>query len=185
MKQSPREFNALVHSFLIDAGFTQSDADSCIYSRITDGKLLIVAVYVDDIISAGKGDHLHSFRKKLQSTFKIDPNSGGDLQWYLGLRFCNNKNGISIDQNLYIKQKLEKFEPFIGSSNLKCSAPLPANVASIIEDADSSTEVEPDFPYRQMVGSLMYAMVGTRIDICYAVSVVSQFLQSPKKPIVT
>ena len=32
-----------------------------------------------------------------------------------------------------------------------------------------------------MVGSLMYAMVGTRFDICYAVSVVSQFLQAPKK----
>lgn len=181
MKQSPREFNALVHSFLLSEGFAQSDADSCIYLRNKEDQLLIVAVYVDDIISAGTGEYLNAFRKKLQTKFNIDPKSGGELQWYLGLRFNSNKSGISIDQNLYIKQKLEKFSSFIGQPDLKCSAPLPANVASIIEEAATSTEIEPNFPYRQMVGSLMYAMVGTRFDICYAVSVVSQFLQAPKK----
>ena len=162
-------------------GFAQSDADSCIYLRNKEDQLLIVAVYVDDIISAGTGEYLNAFRKKLQTKFNIDPKSGGELQWYLGLRFNSNKSGISIDQNLYIKQKQEKFSSFIGQPDLKCSAPLPANVASIIEDAATSTEIEPNFPYRQMVGSLMYAMVGTRFDICYAVSVVSQFLQAPKK----
>ena len=65
MKQSPREFNALVDSFLLSEGFTQSDADSCIYLRNKDDQLLIVAVYVDEIISAGKGEHLQVFRKKL------------------------------------------------------------------------------------------------------------------------
>jgi hypothetical protein len=39
----------------------------------------------------------------------------------------------------------------------------------------------PDFPYRSSVGSLMYAMVGTRPDIAAAVSVVSRYLEKPKK----
>lgn len=181
MKQSPREFNLVVHNFLTGEGFVQSEADSCIYLRISGEEILVVAVYVDDIISAGRGQSLESFRKKLQNKFNIEPSSGGLLQWYLGLRFASNKKGISIDQNLYIKQKLEKFTNHIGPLNLKCSAPLPANVASILEDAVDSNETESNFPYRQMVGSLMYAMIGTRFDICYAVSVVSQFLENPKR----
>ena len=181
LKQSPREFNLLVHDFLTSECFTQSEADSCIYIRGSGDDVLLVAVYVDDIITAGRGINLTQFRGKLQSKFNIDPKSGGEIQWYLGLRFDTKKKNISIDQTLYIKQKLEKYESFIGPPNLKCSAPLPSNVASIIEDAETSNVIEDTFPYRQMVGSLMYAMVGTRFDICYAVSVVSQFLQSPKK----
>jgi len=109
MKQIPREFNLVVHNFLTGEGFVQSEADSCIYLRISGEKILVVAVYVDDIISVGKGKSLESFRKTLQNKFNIEPSSGGLLQWYLGLRFASNKNGIPIDQNLYIKQKLEIF----------------------------------------------------------------------------
>jgi len=38
-----------------------------------------------------------------------------------------------------------------------------------------------EFPYAQAVGSLMYAMVCTRSEIAYAISVVSRFLSCPGK----
>lgn len=38
-----------------------------------------------------------------------------------------------------------------------------------------------EIPYSQAVGSLMYAMVCTRADIAYAVSVVSRFMSNPGK----
>jgi hypothetical protein len=34
-------------------------------------------------------------------------------------------------------------------------------------------------PYREAVGSLMYASMGTRPDITFAVSTVAQFLENP------
>ena len=34
-------------------------------------------------------------------------------------------------------------------------------------------------PYREAVGSLMYAVVGTRPDIAYAVSYLAQFMSNP------
>jgi hypothetical protein len=35
-------------------------------------------------------------------------------------------------------------------------------------------------PYKSVVGSLMYAMVCTQLDIAYYVGVVSQYLFNPK-----
>ena len=36
-------------------------------------------------------------------------------------------------------------------------------------------------PYSNVVGSLMYAMIGTRLDIEYGVSLVSRFMNKPTK----
>ena len=36
-------------------------------------------------------------------------------------------------------------------------------------------------PYSSTIGSLMYAMICTKSDIAYAVSVVSRFLTNPEK----
>jgi hypothetical protein len=44
---------------------------------------------------------------------------------------------------------------------------------------DNSELVDSDVPYREAVGSLMYLAVCTRPDIAYAVSLVSQVLNSP------
>ena len=36
-------------------------------------------------------------------------------------------------------------------------------------------------PYENLIGSIMYAMVRTRLDLSYAVSVVSRFMEDPCK----
>ena len=36
-------------------------------------------------------------------------------------------------------------------------------------------------PYQQLVGSLMYAMVGTRPDLAYAVGILAQHMQEPRR----
>jgi hypothetical protein len=36
-----------------------------------------------------------------------------------------------------------------------------------------------DIPYQNVMGSLMYAMVATRADLTFAISVVSQFMPKP------
>ena len=73
-------------------------------------------------------------------------------------------------------QKLKQFKHLIGPGER--SAPLPAHYQAILAQAEKEP-LEKDFPYRQLVGSLMYAMVGTRPDLAAAVSVVSRFLEKP------
>lgn len=179
LKQSPREFHSLVNNFLVGEGFQPNEADPCAYQKLVNGHFIIVAVYVDDIITAGKRDAVSDFRLKLHSHFNMD--GGGDLNWYLGIHFSKKNGNRTLDQTQYVNQKLKSFKSFIGSPGLKQSSPLPTNVQELLEKAYVSTDYEPNFPYRQMVGGLMYAMVGTRFDLCYAVSIVSQFLHEPKK----
>ena len=64
LKQSGRNWNNLLHEYLQKEGFTQSQADPCVYVRMIDSKrCVIVIVWVDDIIIAASHLSLLSGRK--------------------------------------------------------------------------------------------------------------------------
>ena len=71
LKQSPREWNEVIHKFLISENFKQSQADSCIYVKRKNENVIFVGVYVDDIISIGQGKFLEQFRTKMQEKFQM------------------------------------------------------------------------------------------------------------------
>ena len=81
---------------------------------------------------------------------------------------------------VYINQKLLEFDSFL-EKDTKRSIPLDPNFQKLLIEADESQEFEPEFPYRQIVGSLMYAAIGTRFDISTAVGIASRFLENPKQ----
>ena len=63
----------------------------------------------------------------------------------------------------------------------KRKTPLDINFQKLLEYAQLSDEVESSFPYREVVGSLMYAATGTRPDIMAALGIASRFVSNPKK----
>ena len=97
----------------------------------------------------------------------------------LGMEVIQDENGIKISQKQYIEQKLEEFKGYL-EPNIKRKVPLDPNFQRQLITATKSKELENDFPYRSMVGSLMYASTGTRPDIAAAVGVVSRYLANPK-----
>lgn len=50
------------------------------------------------------------------------------------------------------------------------------------KEAQEDKEFMDHIPYKFVVGSLMYAMVSTRLYISHAVGVVSKFMSNPGKP---
>ncbi|MEY5045629.1 MAG: hypothetical protein RL713_854, partial [Bacteroidota bacterium] len=175
LKQSPREWNHVIHDYLLSLKFTQSKADPCVYAK--QSPLIIIGVYVDDIATVGKESDVLHFRKQLRKEFGIT--QGGPLDWYLGIsiqKFSDDR--ITLDQMVYLKQKLEEFKDYIPQGGI--SSPLPQNYQRILQDAEGEELYKGSFPYRKIVGSIMYAMLGTRPDLACAISVVSQFLDRPK-----
>ena len=124
MKQSPREWNEVVNAFMIEQQFTQLESDSCVYIKKTPGSIIIVAVYVDDILTCGQDNstELHEFRSALHKRFNMD--KGGLIKQFLGLNFTFLDDGsITIDQKHYLNSKLEEFFPYIGNGSRSSALP--------------------------------------------------------------
>ena len=66
LKQSTRCWNSALDVQLKAMGFAQSTSDPCIYTS-TKGEVFIIAVYVDDILLAGKTDERIAEVKKALS----------------------------------------------------------------------------------------------------------------------
>lgn len=166
LKQSPRERNLVLHKYLVSRGFIQSKADTCIYVNVEK---------VDDIVTVRKPQDADIFRKNLRAEYGIT--EGRLLEWYLGIAFNQLENGsITLDQKVYLDQKLYEFKEYIG--NERKSSPLPHNYQKLLQDAEDEEISAEKFPYRKTVGNLMYAMLATRPDLSCAISVVSQYLEN-------
>ena len=77
-------------------------------------------------------------------------------------------------------------ETIIGRFNLENANPVttPMDPGMRLSKSQSpTTEEEKDdmtnVPYRELIGSLMYAAVATRPDIAHAITALSQFLENP------
>ena len=88
---------------------------------------------------------------------------------------------LFISQSRYVSKVLERF-------GMMDSKPVmtPLGAQFRLSDDMSPTSYAKklqmaEIPYSRAVGSLMYAMVCTRADIAYAVSVVSKFMSNPSK----
>ena len=103
----------------------------------------------------------------------------GEINHFLGLHITRDrsKRRLSIDQRHYICTILERFNL---TSARPTFTPLAAGtklVANQGQDSDADLRKR----YQSIVGSLMYAMLGTRPDICFAVNRLSQFGANPNQ----
>ena len=174
LKQSGRNWNNLLHTYLINENFTQSLADPCVYVRTTeDERCVIVIVWVDDIIIAtSDSNSLQRVKKSLKDRFKMT--DLGVLKWFLGTEFQCSESSIKMNQTRYIEKILAKFK----MTDCK-PKPTPCVLGLDKVLGEESPEMDDPRPYRAIVGSLIYVMTGTRPDLCYIVTKLSQKMSKP------
>jgi hypothetical protein len=131
-------------------------------------------VYVDDILIASNDcaadGVLNRLKQTLSSTFRMK--DLGPVSFCLGIEFHQRKDGsITMSQAKYTKEILSRFK--MENCNAVCT-PLDGNKLAKPTENESSPD---NYPYQQLIGSLMYLAVSTRPDIAFAVSMLSQFNQ--------
>ena len=173
LKQSGRNWNNVLHDVLTQNGFKQSLSDTCMYTKLTNVSKVVIIVWVDDIIIAGPNNHVISEIKCiLQSKFKMK--DMGLLSWFLSIQFENEEGCIKMNQTKLIEQILNKFQMI----NCKPKS-TPCDLAANKLSENDSKLLDDVKLYQSMVGSLIYIMSCTRPDICYSVTMLSQYLTKP------
>ncbi|XP_047482942.1 uncharacterized mitochondrial protein AtMg00810-like [Penaeus chinensis] len=100
----------------------------------------------------------------------------GKLNWFLGMSFVTGKDYIEVNQTKYVEKILDRFNMSdCYARNIPCD-PSIVNTSTV-----ESNELINATLYREVVGSLIYIMTGTRPDLCYVVSKLSQYMSKPTK----
>jgi hypothetical protein len=80
-----------------------------LYIKVSQGNILLIEFYVDDIIFGSDDDRLRKkFAKDMQNEFEMS--LLGELSFFLGLQICQRNQGIFISQTKYIIEMLKRFK---------------------------------------------------------------------------
>lgn len=171
LRQAPRAWNAKLDQTLAALKFEKCPSESAIYRERKGDSLLVVGVYVDDLVITGdKASDIDQFKKQMKTMFKMS--DLGLLSYYLGIEVHQTEHGVALCQSGYASKILDK----LGMSDCNpTQAPIEEKLK--LSKASKSAEVDAT-QYRSLVGSLRY-LVHTRPDICYAVGIVSRFMERP------
>lgn len=170
LKQSPRCWNQKFNCVLTQFGFEQFDSDKCVYRGSVHGDLVLLVIYVDDgLLLSPSENALKIVLAKLQTNFEVKVCKVNN---FVGLEIVQEEDYIFIHQENYINKLIEKF-------GMKEANPVDIPADPNQDLTGNQTDELFDGPYREVVGSLIFAAIVSRPDIAYAVGVVSRFLNNP------
>ena len=138
LKQSPRCWNSALDAQLKKMGFVQTTSDPCLYTS-TEGETFIIAVYVDDILLAGKSDkQIKEAKEALAKQFEVK--DMGELHYFLGMNIAQNQRAgnIWIGQPAYTENILNKF----GMENAKAVNTPTAAGTKLVKADDCDDDIK-------------------------------------------
>lgn len=181
LKQSGRRWYQRLCEILVDnLAFTRCDVDHSVFFKTSGHDLIIILVHVDDCTIAATALKLISWVKEGVKEF-VEITDLGEIHWLLGIELKRDRQSgkIMLSQRSYIDASLRRF----GLEDTKpVSTPMdPATRLTTDHSPKSTLEIArmSKVPYQEAVGTLMYASLGTRPDITYAVQVLSKFSKNP------
>ena len=181
LKQAPRQWYKKFEFVMCEQGYKKTTSDHCVFvKKFSNDDFIILLLYVDDMLIIGKNvSKIDRLKKQLGDSFAMKDMEAA--KQILGIRIMRDKKEkkLWLSQEHYVKRVLQRFQ----MENAKAvSTPLATHFKLSAKQSPSNEAEKLDMervPYASAVGSLMYAMVCTRLDIAHAVGTVSRFLSNP------
>lgn len=173
LKQAPRAWNSRIDVFFRENGYVQCPHEHSLYMKVnSNGDVLLICLYVDDLIFTGNNSHMiKEFKKAMTQEFEMT--DIGLMSFFLGIEVKQNNEGIFISQEAYAKEILKRFN----MNNCKpVSTPIECGVK--LSKIGEGQVIDATL-FKSMVGSLRY-LTCTRPDILYSVGLVSRYMEEPK-----
>jgi hypothetical protein len=180
-KQAPRNWNTMLNKYLESIGFKPNASDPCFYTKViseTENAFLII--YVDDILLAATTQKIvDDIAKQISTEFKIGLSDNVNRFLNMDINVQRELHRVTISQERYIRDIWAKFGLQVKDS---VRSPLLEGFrVNITEEekgaggAQSSDAYVANFPYQEMLGSLLFLAVCTRPNIAYAVGYLARF----------
>ncbi len=171
LKQTSKMWYDIIHKFLIDLEFKRSNSNHTVF---TDPRTSIyLAMYVDDLLLFDLNlNHLQNIQNQLKQRFKMT--NLRQLSHYLDMKIIINsdRDQLMLTQNIYLKKILKQFEmnefKFV---SIFMKSKVINLLMSAIDEADQATIKW----YQQLIESLMWSAMHTRLDLAYSMRVLSRY----------
>lgn len=162
LKQAPKWWHQKFNDVILSSGFKMNHCDKCVYNRFDDSRQgVIICLYVDDMLIFGTNqDLVDQVKEFLSSKFFIKDMGVADV--ILGIRIKCQVQGIALSQSHYIEKVLKRLNSEYCTS---VSIPFVPGEKLMPNEGKAISQLE----YSRVIGSLMYAMTSTRLDISFAV----------------
>ena len=180
LKQAPRLWNFEMNHCLTSLGFTAHLVSPCIYIKTeSDSTFSLIFLWVDDIIIGSTLARMQSIKDSVALHFQIT--DLGQATYFLGLQFERNTSNkhIFIHQSKLISSVISQVQLLDASP-----VPVPMDPYSKLSISDCPADAAQklamtQFPYRSVIGSLLYLSLCTRPDISSAVNILSRYVSNP------
>jgi Reverse transcriptase (RNA-dependent DNA polymerase) len=137
----------------------------------------IIFLYVDDLLLCSDSlAQLERVKAELSASFQME--DLGEAHFVLGIEITRDRKArtLTISQSAYVTDVIKRFDM---ADCHPTSTPMDPG-AHLLKAADNDVlDAVGVKQYQSAVGALMYAAQGTRPDIAYAMTVLSQFNSAP------
>jgi len=177
IKQAGRLWGIKLDKELKEIGAVRSKVDPCLYEwcHPMHGRVVIL-VYVDDLIVAGKKlAGVAAVKRSVSEKFEV--RDMGEINDFIGMKVMSDREAktLTLSNPGHTATLLEAFKK--GTSTPK-KAPMASGVKLTKTGEDLLQEGNR---YAELVGSLLYLSTTTRPDIAFAVGVLSRFMSCPEQ----
>jgi len=180
LKQASRRWNLHFDEVVKGFGFIQNGEEACVYKKESGSSKAFLILYVDDILLIGNDiEFLNTIKESLKISFAMK--DLGEAAYILGIKIYRDRSRrlIGLSQSTYIDKVLKRFRMENAKKGL-----LPMSHGTVLsknqcpQTTDERVQMTT-IPFASAIGSIMYAMICTRPDVAFALSVSSRYQSDP------
>ncbi|KAG8501099.1 hypothetical protein CXB51_003178 [Gossypium anomalum] len=176
LKQASQSWNLRFNDAIKEFGFIKNEDEPCVYKKVSGNIITFLVLCVDDILIMGNDIRtLQSIKTWLGSYFSMKDLA--EATYILGVKIYRDRSRrlLGLSQGTYIDKVLKRLNM---EESKRGFLPMRHGI-SLSKEMCPSTPQERErmskIPYASAIGSIMYAMLCTRLDVSYALSMTSSF----------
>jgi hypothetical protein len=168
--------------YILGVGFVRSRDDHYVYSKQIGNHYIYVVSYVDYMLLVENDmDVIKEVKSQLFSKFDMKDILAANFIRGMEIKRDRANKKLCLNHRKYVEIILQRFNV---QESKSVKVPISVGIKLFVNQCPKTQEEEEDMyyvPYASAIGSLMYEMVCTRMDIAHAMGFLIRYMSKPLK----